>query len=190
MIERCGDRQRKCDGLRRWPFHLFVESLPLMLQVALLLLACGLCRHMISINDSVAAVLITLTTLGVLFYLGVVIAGVSSYACPFQTPASTALHGLWKKVGYRIAPLLRPIVIATSSLSRGLSSTTLLLWTRARHSATSAILYSERCIVKTTRSLALWVRRRICRTSSLVSLNEVREDPRVSQESGSPPHGK
>jgi hypothetical protein len=42
MIERCGDRQRKFDGLERWPFHLCMESLPIMLQIALLLPACGL----------------------------------------------------------------------------------------------------------------------------------------------------
>lgn len=54
MIERCGDRQRKCDGLKKRPFHLFVESLSVMLQIALLLLSCGLCRHMASINDFVA----------------------------------------------------------------------------------------------------------------------------------------
>jgi len=98
MIERCGDRQRKCDGLKKWPLHFFVESLPMMLQVALLLLACGLCRHMWSINTSIAYALITLTGLGVAFYLAIVIAGTSSYACPFQTPVSTALRGPWKKV--------------------------------------------------------------------------------------------
>ena len=38
MIERCGDRQRKCDGLQIWLFRLFIESLPVMLQIALLLL--------------------------------------------------------------------------------------------------------------------------------------------------------
>ena len=27
MIERCRDRQRKCDGLEKWPIHLFVGSL-------------------------------------------------------------------------------------------------------------------------------------------------------------------
>ena len=98
VIERCGDRQRKCDGLEKWPFRSFVESLPLMLQTALLLLACGLCRHMWSINTLVARTLISLTGLGVIFYIAIVIAGMSSYACPFQTPASTALRGLWKKV--------------------------------------------------------------------------------------------
>ena len=98
MIERCGDRQRKCDGLKEWPLHLFVESLPVMLQVSLLLLACGLCRNMWSINASVAYTLIILTGLGVLFYVGIVVAGVSSYACPFQTPVSTALRDPWKKL--------------------------------------------------------------------------------------------
>jgi len=106
MIERCGDRQRKFNGLKKWPLHFFVESLPVMLQVALLLLACGLCRHMWSINTPVACTLISLTGVGVVFYIGIVIAGMSSYACPFQTPASTALHGPWKKVRRGIVSLI------------------------------------------------------------------------------------
>jgi len=31
MIERCGDRQRKPEGLKRRPLDTFVESLPVML---------------------------------------------------------------------------------------------------------------------------------------------------------------
>jgi len=106
MIERCGDRQRKFDGLEKWPFHSFVESLPLMLQVSLLLLASGLCRHMWTISTPVAWTLISLTGLGVVFYTGIVIAGMSSYACPFQTPASIALRGPWKKVRSWIPPCI------------------------------------------------------------------------------------
>ena len=98
MIDRCGDRQRKCDGLEKWPLHLFVESLPMMLQVALLLLACGLCRRIWSINASAASILIGLTGLGVAFYAAIVIAGTSSYACPFQTPVSIALRSPWKRI--------------------------------------------------------------------------------------------
>jgi len=108
-IERCGDRQRKCDGLEKWPLRPFVESLPVMLQVALLLLACGLCRHMWSISTPVAYTLVTLTGLGVLFYLAIVIAGTSSYACPFQTPVSIALRSSWKKVRCGISsPTIHP----------------------------------------------------------------------------------
>ena len=98
MIERCGDRQRKRDGLKKWPLHPLIESLPLMLQAALLLLACGLCRYMWSINTSVACTLVGLTGLGVAFFIGIVIAGMSSYACPFQTPVSTALRGMHERV--------------------------------------------------------------------------------------------
>ena len=94
MIERCGDRQRKFHGLEKWPFHLFIESLPTMLQIALLLLTFGLSRYMWSVNTSVAGVVISFTILGILFYVGIVVAGTPSYECPFQTPASTALRRL------------------------------------------------------------------------------------------------
>ena len=74
MVERCGDRQRKCDGLETWPFRMFVESLPIMLQIALLL-ACGLSRYIWSVNTSVARIVVSFTVLGVLFYIGIVVAG-------------------------------------------------------------------------------------------------------------------
>jgi len=99
MIERCGDRQRKFDGLEKWPFRFFVESLPMILQIALFLLMSGLSRYMWSVNTSVARIVISFTVLGLLFFIGIVIAGTSSYECPFQTPASIALRHLrdtWK----------------------------------------------------------------------------------------------
>jgi len=98
MIERCGDRQRKCDGLKEWSLQYFVESLPMMLQASLLLLGCGICSRMWFINTPVARTLVSFAGLGVVFYIAIVIAGISSYACPFQTPVSATLHGPWKKV--------------------------------------------------------------------------------------------
>ena len=109
MIDRCGERQRKFDGLQRWRFYFIIESLPVMLQIALLLLACGLCRYLFTINTPVACTLIALTGLGVLFYLVVVIAGASSRDCPFQTPASIRLRRLWKKVGPIILPVIKTL---------------------------------------------------------------------------------
>ncbi|KAF9783409.1 hypothetical protein BJ322DRAFT_1070651 [Thelephora terrestris] len=94
VIERCGDRQRKFDGLEKWPFRVFIESLPIILQIALFLLASGLSRYVWSINTSVSAVIISLTVLGFLFYTVIVVIGTSSYDCPFQTPLSTALRGV------------------------------------------------------------------------------------------------
>ena len=92
IIERCGDRQRKFNGLEKWPFRLFIEGLPIMLQLALFLLACGLSHYMWSVNTSVARVVISFTLVGFLFYIGIVIAGTWSYECPFQTPVSIALR--------------------------------------------------------------------------------------------------
>jgi hypothetical protein len=115
MVERCGDRQRKIDGLERWPFRLFIESLPVMLQIALLLLSCGLSRYVWSVNISVARVVISFTVLGVIFYLGIVIAGTSSYECPFQTPASTALRALrGKRMTQRLVVSLSPPRVISS----------------------------------------------------------------------------
>ena len=94
MVERSGDRQRKFDGLKRWPFRLFIDGLSIMLQIALLLLACGLSRHVWAVDTSVASVVISFTVIGILFYIGIVAAGTSSYECPFQTPASTSLRYL------------------------------------------------------------------------------------------------
>ena len=177
-IERCGDRQRKCDGLKKWPFHLFVESLPIMLQVSLLLLACGLCRRMWSINPPVAYILLVLTTLGILFYAIIVIVGTSSYECPFQTPASTALRSLWKKIGHRI------IHIATVgfNLCQALPSTTLHLWRILKDSAGSAVLRSKRTILLAAQNLTQWVQLQVHPPPPIV-LDEVQEDSRMSQES-------
>jgi len=109
MVRRCGDRQRKFDGLEKWSFHLFVESLPVMLQIALLLLTCGLSQYMWSINTSVASVVISFTALNILFYIGIVVAGTSSYECPFQTLALVGLRhlrdsGTARKLLARLSP--------------------------------------------------------------------------------------
>ena len=94
VVERCNDRQRKCDGLEKWPFSLFVSSVFVMLQISLLLFACAMSRYTWSVNTSVGWVVISFTVSGFLFYIRIVVAGTSSYECPFQTPASTALRHL------------------------------------------------------------------------------------------------
>ena len=94
ISERCGDRQRKRNGIEKWPFEMFVESLPVMLQIALLLLAVGLSRYMWTINISVGLTILGLTAFGFAFFTLIVVTGTSSYECPFQTPASLALRAL------------------------------------------------------------------------------------------------
>jgi hypothetical protein len=55
------------------------------------------CRGTCGRPKSVARAVISFTVLGAIFYVGIVIAGTSSYDCPFQTPASTALRALMQK---------------------------------------------------------------------------------------------
>jgi hypothetical protein len=110
VAERCGDRERKRNGIERWPFEMIVESLPVMLQIALLLLGVGLSRYMWVINIPVARTILSLTAFGVVFFILIVVAGTSSYECPFQTPASLTLRALGvHRLFGRLTPFLPSI---------------------------------------------------------------------------------
>ncbi|KAF9644098.1 hypothetical protein BDM02DRAFT_3272666 [Thelephora ganbajun] len=68
-----------------------MESLPVMLQIALLLLGCALSRYLWEINTTVASVVIGMTSFGVLFYIFIVFAGTVSDSCLYQTPAANVI---------------------------------------------------------------------------------------------------
>ena len=91
-IERSQDRQRKLNGINAWYFDQVIGSLPLMLQAALLLLACALSKYLWEIDTTVAAVVVGVTSFGVLFYLLIVVAGAASVNCPYQTPAADLIR--------------------------------------------------------------------------------------------------
>ena len=97
-VERSQNRQRKLDGLVAWYFNHVMESLPLMLQIALLLLGCALSRYLWEINTTVASVVLGVTLFGIVFYLFIVVAGATSETCPYQTPGSYVLRYLGPKV--------------------------------------------------------------------------------------------
>ena len=86
--EKSRDRQRKLDGLEAWYFYLVVESLPVMLQLALLLLACALSLYLWTINRTVAGVILAFTTFGIVSYGLFTLAATLYYNCPYQTPPS------------------------------------------------------------------------------------------------------
>jgi len=82
------DRQRKLDGLEKWYFHLVIESLPVMLQLALVLLGGALARYLWIISRTVAGVVLAFTLLGGTSYVFFTLAATSHYNCPYQTPPS------------------------------------------------------------------------------------------------------
>jgi len=82
------DRQRKFDGFEKWHFHLAIESLQVMLQLALLLLGCALSRYLWTISRTVAGVVVAVTIFGVSLYVLLTLAATLYHHCPYQTPPS------------------------------------------------------------------------------------------------------
>ena len=117
-IERSRNRQQKLGGIVVWYFDSVMESLPLMLQVALLLLGCALSRYLWAVNTSVASVVISATSFGAVLYLFIVVAGAVSESCPYQTPAAQTSRHIYYYLRNRLLPILHSsptIVSATVS---------------------------------------------------------------------------
>ena len=87
-----GPPQRKLDGIVTWYFDHVLESLPLMLQGALLLLGCALSRYLWDIDTTVASVVLGATSFGILLYVFIAVVGASSDSCPYQTPGANVIH--------------------------------------------------------------------------------------------------
>ena len=104
-IERSQNRQRKLDGIVTWYFDPVMESLPVMLQAALLLLGSALSRYLWGIDTTIASVVLGITSFGVIFYLFILIAGVATESCPYQTPGSHFLRYLGPKIWNTLAPI-------------------------------------------------------------------------------------
>ena len=105
-IERSQNRQRKLDGIVTWYFNPLMESPPLMLQAALLLLGYALSRYLWGVNVTIASVVLAVTSCGVIFYIFIIIAGVASESCPYQTPGSLALRYLRQRIPHLIISVI------------------------------------------------------------------------------------
>ena len=113
--DRSRARERKLNGIETWKFHLVMESLPLILQCALVLLGFALSRYLWGINRSVSSVVIGFTSFGSLFYLLLVTVSTFSFDCPFQTPFSLAIRfaidlvvRYWQSVRQTFGPKRQP----------------------------------------------------------------------------------
>ena len=100
VIERSQNRQRKLDGVVAWYFDHVVESLPLVLQIGPFLLGCALSLYLWGIDITVASVVLGISSLGATFYLLIVVAGMASESCPYQTPGA-------RNMRYIFLPALR-----------------------------------------------------------------------------------
>ena len=125
-IERSMNRQRKLDGVVSWYFNHVLESLPLMLQAALLLLGIALSRYLWEINMAIALVVLSFTASGILFLFFIVVAGAAYVSCPYQTPGAQILRqvpgALYSILGAfrRVPRLLLPSSSSPDILLHGL----------------------------------------------------------------------
>jgi hypothetical protein len=111
-IDRSQNRQRKLDGIVGWYFDSVMQSLPLMLQIALLLLGCALSRYLWEISSIIASVVLGVTSFGFLFYLFILLVGTVWKSCPYQTPGST----FFRYLGPRIPIIIHSAVSATGNI--------------------------------------------------------------------------
>ena len=116
IADRSRVREGKFTGLRTWRFHTVMESLPLILQFALILLGSALSRYLWDVNRSVSSVVVGFICFGFLFYAFIVTASVLSSDCPFQTPFSLLIRFAialaatrWKKPRETLGPTQRPL---------------------------------------------------------------------------------
>ena len=107
--EKSRDRQRKLDGFKEWKFQLAIESLPVMLQLALLLLGSALTLYLWTISRTVAGVILTFTLLGVTSYTFFTLAAVLHYNCPYQTPLSILIRTIIQHLAQSNSALVRSL---------------------------------------------------------------------------------
>jgi len=86
------DRQRKLDGLEEWYFYMVIESLPVMLQFAVLLFGCALPLYLWTISRVVAGVVLGFTLAGIIVYAFFTLIAIFYCNCPYQTPLSIIIR--------------------------------------------------------------------------------------------------
>ncbi|KAF9781581.1 hypothetical protein BJ322DRAFT_231789 [Thelephora terrestris] len=114
--EKSRDRQRKLDGFKNWYFQLVIESLPVMLQFALLLLGCALTLYLWTISQTVAGVILAFTLFGIASYVFFTLTATLHYDCPYQTPPSILIRAVVRRLAQSDSAFIRSLHRLTSFL--------------------------------------------------------------------------
>ena len=88
LVDYGRDRQRKMDGMATWQFKSVIECLPIMLQIALLLLGLGLSGYLFVTSDTIGWVALGFVVISYTLYFILSIVSSNFDDCPFQTPFS------------------------------------------------------------------------------------------------------
>ncbi|KAF9642147.1 hypothetical protein BDM02DRAFT_3073917, partial [Thelephora ganbajun] len=90
--DRVKERHTKFLGLQKWGLHLIMQSLPVMLQFALLLFGIALIVYLWDLELSAAEVVLAITASGLAIHACIAVAAAIWSDCPFQTPLSVLLR--------------------------------------------------------------------------------------------------
>ncbi|KAF9646010.1 hypothetical protein BDM02DRAFT_367301 [Thelephora ganbajun] len=91
IVDRGKERQAKLVGLQKWGFHAIMESLPVLLQIALLLFGAALVVYLWGLDVSAADAVLVTVSIGCVFYACIAVAATVWGDFPFQTPLSVLL---------------------------------------------------------------------------------------------------
>ncbi|KAF9781606.1 hypothetical protein BJ322DRAFT_232845 [Thelephora terrestris] len=114
--EKSRDRQRKLDGSKDWYLQLVIESLPVMLQFALLLLGGALTLYLWTISQTVAGVILAFTLFGIASYAFFTLTATFHYDCPYQTPPSILIRAVSRRLTQSHPAFVRSLQRLTSFL--------------------------------------------------------------------------
>ena len=90
--ERGRDRQRKLCGMQSWYLHPFIETLPVLLQISLVLFQVALIQFLWPLNRNVTTVVVVLAAFFCAAYIIVTMASVFHLDSPFQSPITSFLR--------------------------------------------------------------------------------------------------
>ena len=94
IADRGKERQVKLVGLHKWGLHVVLESLPVLLQLALLFFAVAVVVYLWDLNVPVAEVVLVVASIGLVLYTCIAALATIYSDCPFQTPLSILLQAL------------------------------------------------------------------------------------------------
>ena len=99
IVDRGKERQVKFAGLQKWGLLIIMGSLPVLLQLALLLFGIALVVYLWDIDLPAAEVILVVICFGSAFCAGLAVVTTIWSDCPFKTPLSILLSKIltWKK---------------------------------------------------------------------------------------------
>ena len=88
----CRVRELRFQGLRRWRFYYIMETVSILLQIALFLFTLGLVEYLRSSSLILSYIALTFLIIGLSFFGFTIVTGIFFNSCPFKSPLTEFLY--------------------------------------------------------------------------------------------------